>query len=271
MSYRLTKTENIRVTSKIEDHVPAVLGDYTQIEQILVNLLQNACDALSHSGGDKEITVTVFYRANSVFIRVADNGPGIPADVMERIFDPFFTTKEEGQGTGLGLPICRRIAKEHGGGITCASAPGKGAVFTLELPVQHSCGADVPEQAAACPLIAGKRVLVVDDEPAMAGALRRMLESAGQNVETAYSGEEAMEKLCGGYDLVICDVEMGTVKGFSVREAMLEKGVAGGFIYTTGNTLSAPLLRKLNESGVPYLAKPFHLEELYSAVGAALT
>jgi len=271
MSYRLKKTENIRVISKVDDHIPPVLGDYTQIEQILVNLLQNACDALSHREGDKVITVSIYHHQSSVFIRVADNGPGIPAEVLERIFDPFFTTKAAGQGTGLGLPICRRIAKEHGGTITCASTPGQGAVFTLLLPIQHSCGTDSPEQAASCQLAPGGRVLVVDDEPDIAGALRRMLEAAGQSVETAGSGEEAIEKLRGGYDLIICDVELGPVKGFSVREAMLERGIGSRFIYTTGNTLSAPLLRKLKESGVPYLAKPFRLDDLYGAVFAALS
>jgi len=111
----------------------------------------------------------------------------------------------------------------------------------------------------------------VDDEHAMLAMLRRMLEDAGQVVDAASSGAEAVEKLNGGkYDLVICDVEMGPVKGFSVREAMLGMGSTAGFIFTTGNVLSAPLMGKLKESKVPFLAKPFSMDELYGAINDAL-
>ena len=271
MEYKLKKTENISVTSRIGSHFPPIMADYHQIEQILVNLLQNACDALSQNAGEKKITIDIRHRINSVFVTVADNGPGIPRDVLPRIFDPFFTTKEEGRGTGLGLPICRRIAEEHGGSITCSSAPGEGTLFTLELPIVKASGA-APEKAEAVRKPApGRRILVVDDEPAMLAMLRRILEDAGQVVDAASSGGEAVDKLNGGvYDLVICDVEMGAVKGFSVREAMLAMGSTAGFIFTTGNVLSASLMGKLKGSGVPFLAKPFSLDELYGAMNDVL-
>ncbi len=271
MDYKLKKTENIGVTVQINSHLPPIMADYHQIEQIIVNLIQNACDALSKSDGDKTIKIDIRHHITSVFVTVADNGPGIPPDILPRIFDPFFTTKEEGQGTGLGLPICRRIAEEHGGSITCASAPGKGTVFTLELPIVKAAGEALEKEETPRKPAPGRRILAVDDEPAMLAMLRRMLEDAGQVVDGASSGAEGVEKLNGGkYDLVICDVEMGPVKGFSVREAMLEMGSTAGFIFTTGNVLSASLMGKLKESKVPFLAKPFSMDELYGAINDAL-
>ena len=271
MDYKLKKTENIGVTIHISSHLPPIMADYHQIEQIIVNLIQNACDALSQNEDGKKINIDIQHHINSVFVTVTDNGPGIPRDILPRIFEPFFTTKEEGQGTGLGLPICRRIAEEHGGSIICSSVPGKGTVFTLELPIVRASG-EAPEKDEMVRKPApGRRILVVDDEHAMLAMLRRMLEDAGQVVDAASSGAEAVEKLNGGkYDLVICDVEMGPVKGFSVREAMLGMGSTAGFIFTTGNVLSAPLMGKLKESKVPFLAKPFSMDELYGAINDAL-
>lgn len=271
MGYKLKNTENVGVTCRVGSHIPPIMADYHQVEQILVNLIQNACDALAQNKGDKKIGIEALHKGTSVLITVSDNGPGIPRDILPRIFDPFFTTKEEGQGTGLGLPICRRIAEEHGGSITCSSAPGKGTVFTLELPIVKVSGA-APEKAGTARKPApGGRILVVDDEPAMLAMLRRLLEDAGQVVDSAASGAEAVEKLAGGkYGLVICDVEMGAVKGFSVREAMLKMDSPAGFIFTTGNLLSPALMGKLKEARVPFLAKPFNMDELYAAIGDAL-
>jgi two-component system NtrC family sensor kinase len=272
MDYKLKKTENIRVTIHKSSHLPPVMADYHQIEQILVNLLQNACDALSKSDADKKIEIDIRHHITSVFITIADNGPGIPQDILPRIFDPFFTTKEEGQGTGLGLPICRRIAEEHGGSISCSSSPGRGTEFTLELPVvKPSSGPASEKDETILKPAPGLRILVVDDEPDMLAMLRRMLEDAGQVVDAASSGPAAIVKLNnGGYDLVICDVEMGPVKGFSVREAMLGMSSTAGFIFTTGNVLSASLMRKLKDSNVPFLTKPFSMDELYGAITDAL-
>jgi CheY-like chemotaxis protein len=248
------------------------MADFHQIEQILVNLIQNACDALSDTAGEKKISIEAFHHINSVFITVADNGPGIPEELQTRIFDPFFTTKGEGRGTGLGLAICRRIAQDHGARLTCASLPGKGAAFTLEIPIVNmSEAASLEGGDAAKKPAPGKKILVVDDEPDIVAMMGRMLESEGQIVFPAFSAPEAIEKLkTEKYDIVICDVEMGPSKGFSVREAMLEMNYEAGFIFTTGNLLNQALLTKLKESRIPFLPKPFDMSELLCAINEAL-
>lgn len=270
--YKLKKVDNITVTQKADPHLPPVMADFHQIEQILVNLIQNACDAMSEMTGDKKIVIKVFHRVNSVFVAVSDNGPGIPEELQSRIFDPFFTTKEEGRGTGLGLAICSRIAAEHGARLTCSSVPGKGAAFILELPiVRIPAGETVVDGAGVRKPAPGKRVLVVDDEADVLDTIRRMLEAEGQITDTAASGEEAIGKLKkGAYDAVICDVEMGASKGFSVREAMLEMNSPAGFIFTTGNLLNHELIVKLKETRIPFLPKPFTMAELYAALNEAL-
>ena len=270
MSYKLKKAENIAITQHAYPHVPPVMADYHQIEQILVNLIQNACDALSETKGTKKIHIDVSYRLSSVFVTVADNGPGMTPEVQTRIFDPFFTTKEEGHGTGLGLAICRRIAEDHGAKLTCSSVPGRGTKFTLELPIVPIEKGEPAKENSTWKPIPGKKVLVVDDEKEIVAMLKRMLEPEEQVVDTAFSGPEAIEKLKNGsYDLVICDVEMGAEKGFSVLEAMLELRSQAGFIFTTGNYFNPVIMQKLKDAAVPFLTKPFTISDLFLAMSEA--
>ena len=272
MSYKFRKAENIKLVQQPVSYIPPVMADFHQIEQILLNLFQNACDSLSEKQGEKKIEVRMRYHVNSVFIEVEDNGPGIPPEILSRVFDPFFTTKAEGQGTGLGLTICRRIAGEHGARLTCASEPGKGAVFTLELPIVNMPGKEpAPESAPAAPA-AGKKVLVVDDEADILKMIVRMLEAEKGIVHTASSAPEAIEKLKKEkYDAVICDVEMGAVKGFAVREAMLEMKCKAGFIFTTGDQLNKNIMAQIKNANVPFLPKPFTIMELLSVLKEAMS
>jgi signal transduction histidine kinase len=128
------RDKNIRVVQHLARNLPGVMADGHQLQQVLVNVLTNACQALSEEHPDKrQVTVTTAYYDNKAWIKIADTGPGIAAEPLRRIFDPFFTTKE--QGTGLGLSLSYGIIKEHGGEFTVASLPGKGATFTIALPV----------------------------------------------------------------------------------------------------------------------------------------
>ena len=133
----------IRVTVDFGTEEPVVLGNPVQLEQVFINLLTNARDALAESAR-KEIHITTSVIADTVEIRFADTGPGIPPALEGRIFDPFFTTKEVGQGTGLGLSITYGIIKELGGTISVASSPGEGATFLLRLPRAHTDPVESP-------------------------------------------------------------------------------------------------------------------------------
>lgn len=272
-SYKLRKAENITLTYNPADYLPPVMVDFHQIEQILVNLIQNACDALSQRSGEKKIEIGMYHHASSVFLTVSDNGPGIAAELTSKIFEPFFTTKEEGQGTGLGLAICRRIAADHGGNITCSSVPGISTKFTLELPIVNNPKEEETHRAAeARKPSPGKRVLVVDDEADILALFRRILESEGHIVETATGGLDAVEKLKKeNYHLVICDMEMGPTKGFSVREMMLEMNSKASLIFTTGNLLNPALIERLRALNVPFLPKPFNISQLLSTMYTALS
>jgi len=128
------RSKNIRVVQHLGNNLPGVMADGHQLQQVLVNVLTNASQALSEEHPDKRhVTVTTAYHDSKVWIKIADTGPGIAAEHLRRIFDPFFTTKE--QGTGLGLSLSYGIIKEHGGEFTVASLPGEGATFIITFPI----------------------------------------------------------------------------------------------------------------------------------------
>jgi signal transduction histidine kinase len=126
----------VKVECNYAAELPLITVDPSGIKQVLLNLLKNAADALDETGGTVRIGVATCNEGRSIEVRVADNGPGIEAELRSRIFDPFFTTKSAGKGTGLGLAISRRIAETHRGTLEVESTPGEGTAFTLRLPTE---------------------------------------------------------------------------------------------------------------------------------------
>ena len=133
-SYEL-RTKNIEIRQELDGALPVVVADPKQLQQVFVNIIINAEQAMGESGGSGTLSVTSRVEGDCVQVRISDDGPGIPEDRLNRIFDPFFTTKPVGQGTGLGLNICDRIIKEQGGEIRAESKVGEGTTFVIELPV----------------------------------------------------------------------------------------------------------------------------------------
>ena len=129
------KHRNIVLHCKIPDDTPVITGMPGKLEQVFINLLTNAVDALEKQDNG-EITVEMFSHPDQIIISFSDNGCGMVPKIRKRIFDPFFTTKEHGKGTGLGMPIIKTIIEEHKGAISCQSRPGKGTTFTIMLPVK---------------------------------------------------------------------------------------------------------------------------------------
>ncbi len=255
----------------IEPRLPDIEGSPNQLQQVFLNIINNAAQAIAATGHGGTVVIRARPWLDGVAIDIVDDGPGIPDEIQERIFEPFFTTKGEGEGTGLGLSICQGIVREHGGRLTVKSTPNYGATFTIELPAARA-----PEAAAAAaPAGPGRKakVLVVDDEPHILYYMRATLESWGHTVDTAADGADALARLRrGGYDLIITDVRMPNLGGRELFERLRQDApaLAERVVFATGDTVRDDTMAFLERSGRPFLHKPFKLAELRSTLLAVL-
>jgi CheY-like chemotaxis protein len=248
--------------------VPAVRGDAQQLEQVVLNLLLNAEQALAKGSDDPRITIGLSAAGGIVRLVVADTGPGISPENLPRIFEPFFTTKPIGQGTGLGLSICYRIVEAHAGRIWAESGPGGGATLIMELPADATA-THAGETPAAPPLEQHMRwrVLVIDDEPDVAETLRAVFDSLGQDVTVALGGQRGWERLSAPdatYELVTLDLKMPDLSGPKVWERLVSSNsaLAGRVVFITGDTVDAATEGFLRRAGRPVLRKPFELRDI---------
>src|SRR5579871_6262556 len=190
------KVNNIRLEKEIQGSLPVVTADPHQLEQVFLNVINNAVDAMLESGRTGKIRIAVSLEGGSVCTRFTDDGPGLKDP--KRIFDPFYTTKSVGKGTGLGLSICYGIVKEHGGDITAFNAPEGGAVIEVKLPAAAALVSEpeVPKLAARPHdgAISG-RILLIEEEEAVLEFERDVLTGAGASVVTARSSEEVKTRL----------------------------------------------------------------------------
>src|SRR6184192_3874490 len=265
-SYHLT-TLNIAVTLELSPAEPKFWADPSELQQMLLNLLINAEQALVAVETSRTIVVRRAASEEDVRLEVADSGPGIAPEIRAKIFDPFFTTKPEGVGTGLGLSICYGIAREHGGRIWVESEPGQGARFAVTLPrdprEESRPEPTVPPRAA--PAGADLSVLVVDDAVALRNALLRFLARRGIRGEGVSDGAEALRVLQQrNFDVIISDVRM---PGMSGREFLERLGrdrpdLVSRLIFSTGDTFAPETAALIQESGLPTVTKPFDFAEL---------
>ena len=243
--------EHIQLECRYAAHLPFVRADAGMLEQVLVNLVVNARDAMPQ-GGQLIITteaVDIDFQytqqhaearpGHFVSLAVKDNGSGIAAEHLPHIFEPFFTTKELGKGTGLGLATVYGIVKQHGGWIEAASQPGAGSTFTMFLPVTEAAPApasDAKDQAR--PLRGTETILLVEDEDTVRALTRRVLETYGYRVHEATSGAQALE-LCSSekprLDLLLTDVIMpGGVTGRDLADRLIAQNPSLKVIFTSG-------------------------------------
>jgi PAS domain S-box-containing protein len=268
---------SLTVREELAPTLPRVFADGHQIQQVLLNLLINAEQAMLGANGGGILTVRTRHGIDRdiAILEVADDGPGVPSEVQTRIFDPFFTTKEVGKGTGLGLTVAYAIVQEHGGRIRVGTTPGGGATFGVELPVN---GAEVPARPPRQTLppmdaVRGASVLIVEDERALAAAVAEALTDAGLEVDHAGDGQEALACLRNAnYDVVICDLKMPRVDGMTLYRAIAAAtpSLARRVIFVTGDVAGTDAERFLEESGCRWLAKPFRLSDLLRAVRETL-
>ncbi len=249
----------------VEPDLPTIDADAGQIQQVFVNIINNAAHAIESSARPGRIVVRVRPWRDGVAVEVTDDGPGMPAEVAAQVFEPFFTTKPEGQGTGLGLSISQGIVKEHGGRILLSTAPDQGATFTVELP-RSSRPAPVQEFTAPEPVTtAPLRVLVIDDEPHILHYMRATLEAWGHAVEVAGDGEAGLElAVTGDFDLILSDLRMPRLTGREFFAALRERNpdAASRVVFSTGDTVHGDTMAFLEEQAHSFLNKPFSLAEL---------
>ena len=266
------RLSNITIIDALASGLPNVFADPHQMQQVLLNLVINAEQAMlsTHGRGTLILRTWHDHDHDAVVLEVNDDGPGVPDDVQPKIFDPFFTTKEVGKGTGLGLTVAYAIVQEHGGRLTMKSQPGGGASFFIELPVT---GAGIqkplptaPERTFAPPVAAaGSSILVVEDEVALGAAVAEALADAGFIVDRAGDGLEALDRLrARAYDLIVCDLKMPRLDGPSFYRQLTAENPAltRRILFVTGDVAGTDAERFLEESGCRWLAKPFRLKDL---------
>ena len=282
LQYNL-RTSGILVDLRLAEGLPEVVADADQIGQVVLNLLVNAQQALASCEQARVLRVETGVEATRpnrtprVWLRVADNGPGVAGEHRPRIFDPFYTTKPEGTGTGLGLAVSRSVSREHGGELALEErCPFEtGASFRLSIPVAAS-EALAPEPPPRLELesdMAVSRVLVVDDEPELCDLIREVLEVHQLEVATAESGEVALELLQEArFDAVVCDLRMPGMDGPGLWRLCCEQHpmLARRFVFVTGDTLSTGAREFLEETGCSCIEKPFAPPELLSHVFACI-
>ncbi len=273
-SYEL-KVENIRVECELGADLPATMADAHQLQQVVVNLLANSEQALLEGRGQGRIWVrTRLAAGRRICLEISDDGPGIPPEIASRIFDPFFTTKPPGVGTGLGLSIVYGIVQQHDGEVLFESQRGAGAKFTVELPVVAAAQDDSGSRPSSAPdrepvSVHWGRVLVVEDEPAIAQLIADVLREEGHNVDAVLDSQEGLTRLSRGrYDIVICDLRMPRLDGPAFYDALVRTAspLQDHILFITGDTLSPRTQKFLESHRAPYLAKPFLVEELKLAV-----
>jgi CheY-like chemotaxis protein len=261
----------------------SVRADPNQLEQVLLNLVLNARDAMPSGGTISVETRSVMlddeYMRRHAGVEiphgpynaliVSDTGCGMAPEVQHRIFEPFFTTKPLGEGTGLGLSTAYGIVKQSGGYIWVYSEPGLGTTFKVYLPAYSDAAPASPGSSRATPAGGTETLLVVEDEEMVRFLACRVLRERGYTVHEAAHGAEALDLLARTTqlpDLVVSDVVMPTMGGRELGSHLRERAPDLPVLYMSGFTGEDVVRRGLLEPGVPFQQKPFHPDALAKQV-----
>ncbi len=258
---------NIKLEISFDEKIPGTMVDFYRIQQVFINLMTNAVDAMvsENSGGTLSISTSI--DGDMIAVTFADDGPGIPEEILSQVFDPFFTTKAVGKGTGLGLSIVHGIIEEHGGSIDIKRVePGGGTEFIVRLPVVEGRKMKLSKavkagekQVARAPWV-GKKVLVADDEESIRESLSEFLQKESFTVVTASSGEEVLDFITeDDVELYIIDVNMPGMDGREFHRAMLEKDedIDRRTIFLIGDVINKDTEKFIKESNCECIMKPF--------------
>lgn len=282
-----TLDRRIRIRTRFPEKPAMVVGDPTQLSQVVMNLGVNAKDAMPEGGelflsigdavldGDSCREIPGAAPGRYVVLSVRDTGVGIPEGNLSRVFEPFFTTKEPGKGSGLGLSMVFGIVKNHGGYIRVRSGEGEGTTVTAYLPAFEGevAGEEFPEAPPVSPPGRKGRVLVVDDEETVRDVCASMLRAIGYDVITAENGEEGVARyreLWREIDLVILDMIMPRMGGRDCFRKIREINPQVRAILSTGYSLEGAVQEILREGMDGFIQKPYRLEQLSEALSQAM-
>jgi PAS domain S-box-containing protein len=267
------EADGVTIENRLAEDLPPLWADANQLHHVLANLITNAHHVLRQSDAPRRLRLTAMATADrrQVILEVADSGPGMPEDVQRRVFDPFFTTKSPGEGSGLGLPLCRSMIENHGGTIEISSQPGQGTTVSLTLPAAAS-EAPAPQDASgpaapAQPVSAS--ILLIDDEPGVLRALRRLLERRGHEVTTAASGREGLLALeAKSYEVILCDIRMPDLDGPGFYRELERRypHLLARLVFLTGDVLSPEAQAFFAQVDNVRLEKPFKAQAVRQVI-----
>jgi len=222
---------SIKIRAKIDKDLGPILGDFTQLQQIIMNIINNSATAMKEYGGIIELSLTeINFSPQDIDIgtlepgryqrlTISDTGPGMTAEIKRRIFEPYFTTKKEGEGTGMGLSVVHGIVNSHGGEIRVYSEPGKGTTFNIYLPVFGELALPESESNSEHILFGNEKILFIDNDKNLLFLVKEMLENLGYKVSGKTSSVKALEyfrKNPGKFDLLIIDMNMPKMPGIEL-------------------------------------------------------
>ncbi len=277
---------SIEIVHDIDENCAPVMGDATQIHQVIMNLCTNAYQAMQDKGGKLEISLKEMYvgyeqtvqkigmqPGKHVQLLVKDEGCGMDASVLDRIFEPYYTTKEQGKGTGLGLSVIHGIVKNHRGDITASSTPGKGAVFTVLLPVIEDEDVQTEYEPVNGVEKGTERILLVDDEEQIVSMQRQMLENMGYKVTARTNSVEALKEFKKQpqiYDLVITDMTMPHMTGDELAQKLLDVKPGIPVILCTGFNEDITEEKALEMGIQKFIMKPVIKNDLATTIRSVL-
>jgi PAS domain S-box-containing protein len=262
-----------RITWRLAERLPPVECAPVQLAQVFVNLADNALAAAKSS-----VIVETSARNDRVYVKVWDDGPGVPDEIRERIFDPFFTTRKEQGGIGLGLCLSRAVVQEHRGLLYLDEMAASGACFIVQLPsAEHAGGVQTVQPKPEPVQRTGRRIIIIEDETDLLFLLTMALQAEGHEVDSASSGAQGMEMLQrGSYDAAVIDMLLGDeLGGRDLYQILLRTNpdLAAKCLFITGDTMSYETRRFLNQAKRPFMEKPFMISDfigkLNEIMGAA--
>ncbi len=260
------KKARIRTTISIPNDVPAVAGDPQELQQVMLNAVVNARQAIESVGHPGQIAIVGRSSDHHVLVTVDDTGPGVPPEILDRVFEPFFSTKAE-HGTGLGLAISFGLVRGMGGRMWMQNVEGGGARLSFELPVDAG-SPDAAARGGGRPAVRRLSLLVVEDEEAVRRAMALLAKRLGHDVTTVGRFADATERLAqpgARYDALLVDVHLDEAHtGFDLFDHLRTagQGLEQRIVFTTGDSISTLTRDALERADRPVLRKPFSLDEL---------